>query len=84
MGIGALMPFARGHSEKGTIDQEPWSFGPEVCSPVSRLKHARISCASDCSLIRLPEQFLPSNINSISANITSPSTAGGGALQICY
>ena len=30
MGIGALMPFARGHSEKGTIAQEPWSFGPEV------------------------------------------------------
>lgn len=32
MGIGALMPFARGHSEKGTIDQEPWSFGSEVCT----------------------------------------------------
>jgi alpha-glucosidase len=30
MGIGAMMPFARGHSEKGTGDQEPWSFGPEV------------------------------------------------------
>ncbi|XP_024376323.1 uncharacterized protein [Physcomitrium patens] len=30
MGIGAMMPFARGHSEQGTIDQEPWSFGPEV------------------------------------------------------
>ncbi|XP_024399119.1 uncharacterized protein [Physcomitrium patens] len=30
MGIGSMMPFARGHSEKGTIDQEPWSFGPEV------------------------------------------------------
>ncbi|KAG0504780.1 hypothetical protein M758_N018300 [Ceratodon purpureus] len=30
IGIGALMPFARGHSEKGTIDQEPWSFGLEV------------------------------------------------------
>ncbi|CAM6030795.1 unnamed protein product [Sphagnum balticum] len=30
MGIGTMMPFARGHSEKGTIDQEPWSFGPEV------------------------------------------------------
>lgn len=32
MGIGALLPFARGHSEQGTIDQEPWSFGPEVCN----------------------------------------------------
>ena len=30
MGIGALLPFARGHSEKGTKDAEPWSFGPEV------------------------------------------------------
>ncbi|KAG0578554.1 hypothetical protein KC19_4G032600 [Ceratodon purpureus] len=30
MGLGAMMPFARGHSEQGTIDQEPWSFGPEV------------------------------------------------------
>jgi hypothetical protein len=30
MGLGAMLPFARGHSEQGTIDQEPWSFGPEV------------------------------------------------------
>jgi alpha-glucosidase len=28
MGIGALLPFARGHTEKGGIDKEPWSFGP--------------------------------------------------------
>ncbi len=34
MGIGTMMPFARGHSEKGTIDQEPWSFGPEVASQI--------------------------------------------------
>ena len=27
-----MLPFARGHSEQGTIDQEPWTFGPEVCS----------------------------------------------------
>lgn len=34
MGLGAMLPFARGHSEQGTIDQEPWSFGPEVfCDP---------------------------------------------------
>jgi alpha-glucosidase (family GH31 glycosyl hydrolase) len=31
MGIGSMMPFSRGHSEKATSDQEPWSFGPEVC-----------------------------------------------------
>ena len=30
MGIGALLPFARGHTGKGNIDKEPWSFGPEV------------------------------------------------------
>ncbi|KAH8966663.1 hypothetical protein BDL97_03G038000 [Sphagnum fallax] len=30
MGIGSMMPFSRGHSEKATSDQEPWSFGPEV------------------------------------------------------
>jgi alpha-glucosidase (family GH31 glycosyl hydrolase) len=31
MGIGTMLPFSRGHSEKGTIDQEPWAFGPQVC-----------------------------------------------------
>ncbi|MDX9911394.1 MAG: glycoside hydrolase family 31 protein [Phycisphaerales bacterium] len=30
MGFGALFPFARGHTAKGNIDKEPWSFGPEV------------------------------------------------------
>ncbi|GAQ86902.1 Glucosidase II catalytic (alpha) subunit and related enzymes [Klebsormidium nitens] len=35
MGIGALLPFARGHSETGTIDHEPWSFGAE-CEAVCR------------------------------------------------
>ncbi|MBL8875879.1 MAG: DUF5110 domain-containing protein [Phycisphaerae bacterium] len=30
MGFGAMMPFARGHTGKGNIDKEPWSFGPEV------------------------------------------------------
>ncbi|CAK9271487.1 unnamed protein product [Sphagnum jensenii] len=30
MGIGSMMPFSRGHFEKATSDQEPWSFGPEV------------------------------------------------------
>ncbi|XP_024514989.1 uncharacterized protein LOC9649481 isoform X2 [Selaginella moellendorffii] len=36
MGFGALFPFARGHSEKGTVDHEPWSFGDE-CKNVCRL-----------------------------------------------
>jgi alpha-glucosidase len=34
MGIGALLPFARGHTGKGNIDKEPWAFGPraeEIC-----------------------------------------------------
>ena len=30
MGIGALQPFARGHTGKGNVDKEPWAFGPEV------------------------------------------------------
>jgi alpha-glucosidase len=30
MGFGTLMPFARGHTAKGNIDKEPWSFTPEV------------------------------------------------------
>ncbi|KDO38469.1 hypothetical protein CISIN_1g0149242mg, partial [Citrus sinensis] len=36
MGIGAMFPFCRGHTETDTIDHEPWSFGEEVlfCSSV--------------------------------------------------
>jgi len=30
MGVGALLPFARGHTGKGNIDKEPWAFGPDV------------------------------------------------------
>ena len=30
MGFGALLPFARGHTGKGNVDKEPWSFGPGV------------------------------------------------------
>ncbi|CAL5435984.1 unnamed protein product [Camellia sinensis] len=30
MGLGAMFPFCRGHSDTGTIDHEPWSFGEEV------------------------------------------------------
>ncbi|KAE8685621.1 KOW domain-containing family protein [Hibiscus syriacus] len=36
MGFGAMFPFCRGHSETGTIDHEPWSFGEE-CEEVCRL-----------------------------------------------
>lgn len=28
--IGALYPFSRGHSSRGTLPHEPWAFGPEV------------------------------------------------------
>ncbi|GKC13619.1 heteroglycan glucosidase 1 [Tanacetum coccineum] len=35
-GIGAMFPFARGHSQKETVDHEPWSFGEE-CEEVCRL-----------------------------------------------
>ena len=30
MGFGALLPFARGHTEKGAVNKEPWAFGPAV------------------------------------------------------
>jgi alpha-glucosidase len=30
MGIGALLPFARAHTIKDSVDHEPWSFGPET------------------------------------------------------
>ncbi len=29
-GLGALLPFSRGHTGKGNIDKEPWAFGAEV------------------------------------------------------
>ncbi|KAM0059677.1 putative alpha-glucosidase [Helianthus debilis subsp. tardiflorus] len=35
-GVGAMFPFCRGHSEEGTTDHEPWSFGEE-CEEVCRL-----------------------------------------------
>ena len=28
--LGALLPFARGHSERSACAKEPWAFGPEV------------------------------------------------------
>lgn len=30
IGIGALLPFSRAHTEKGNIRKEPWSFGPRI------------------------------------------------------
>lgn len=30
MGVGALLPFARGHTGKENVDKEPWAFGPAV------------------------------------------------------
>jgi len=30
MGIGALLPFSRGHTGKGNIDKEPWAFTEKV------------------------------------------------------
>ena len=30
IGMGALMPFSRAHTEKGNIRKEPWSFGPRI------------------------------------------------------
>ncbi|CAM8883103.1 unnamed protein product [Rhodiola kirilowii] len=43
MGVGAMFPFCRGHSEKGTLDHEPWSFGEE-CEEVCRLALKRRYC----------------------------------------
>ncbi|KAM4124060.1 hypothetical protein ACB094_01G203900 [Castanea mollissima] len=36
MGISAMFPFCRGHTETDTFDHEPWSFGEE-CEEVCRL-----------------------------------------------
>lgn len=36
MGIGAMLPFARAHSEKTTLPHEPWSFG-EACERTCRV-----------------------------------------------
>jgi alpha-glucosidase len=34
--VGALYPFCRNHSAKGTAAQEPWSYGPEVLAACRR------------------------------------------------
>lgn len=41
IGVGALFPFARGHSEKGTARREPWSFGAEVEATARRALETR-------------------------------------------
>ncbi|TKY70149.1 Alpha-glucosidase 2 [Spatholobus suberectus] len=43
MGVASLFPFCRGHSEAGTTDHEPWSFGEE-CEEVCRLALKRRYC----------------------------------------
>lgn len=30
LGLGALLPFSRAHTETGNVRKEPWSFGPRV------------------------------------------------------
>ncbi len=41
MGFGALLPFARAHTEKGTASKEPWSFGPAVEATCRRALETR-------------------------------------------
>jgi alpha-glucosidase len=36
MGVGAMLPFSRGHTTQNTRDKEPWAWGPDV-ERVSRL-----------------------------------------------
>lgn len=61
MGVGALLPFARGHTGKGNIDKEPWSFGREVENTCrlalqrrSRLLPYLYTLAREASLTGLP------------------------------
>lgn len=40
--MGALLPFCRNHTRKGSVPQEPWAFGPEVeavCRDYLRLRY---------------------------------------------
>ncbi|MEZ6234295.1 MAG: glycoside hydrolase family 31 protein [Phycisphaerales bacterium] len=41
IGFGALFPFARGHTGKGNIDKEPWTFGEEVEASARRALEQR-------------------------------------------
>jgi alpha-glucosidase len=40
-GFGSLLPFARGHTQKGNRDKEPWAFGPQVEATVRRALERR-------------------------------------------
>ncbi|GJM18774.1 MAG: alpha-glucosidase [Phycisphaeraceae bacterium] len=42
MGIGAMLPFARAHSAKGTKDHEPWSFGEKTLNTSRRALERRM------------------------------------------
>lgn len=44
MGIGTFLPFMRGHTAKGNINKEPWSFGPdaEVANRLSLQRRYRL------------------------------------------
>lgn len=44
--LGALLPFARGHSHRDACRKEPWAFGPEV--------EARVRAALELRLTLLP------------------------------
>lgn len=41
--LGAYLPFARGHGEKGTCRKEPWSFGAEVLDGVRSSLRRRLA-----------------------------------------
>lgn len=41
IGVGALLPFSRAHTEKGNIRKEPWSFGPRIEQIAKRAIEAR-------------------------------------------
>ncbi|MEL6739548.1 MAG: TIM-barrel domain-containing protein [Planctomycetota bacterium] len=42
IGVGAMLPFARGHSEMGTEPKEPWMFGPEAEATARRAIERRM------------------------------------------
>lgn len=59
--LGAFYPFSRGHAIQGSIDKEPWAFGPEV-ERVSRTAITRryllmpylYTCFRESSLTNMP------------------------------
>ena len=62
MGLGAMFPFCRGHSEAGTIDKEPWSFGEEVCPHPTKnlncLEWSQLICNIIVKLGRIPISYM--------------------------